>query len=498
MNYSKTKKQLISGILLFFLFLTWGSSQEILTVRKTVNNFEISPLAFFGRDWGHFDSSRFLLDQKGNLHAIIQAITQEGPVFHLWANITSKEVMVHPIIMGNYDWRHQSQIPLYYNTRTGGIDFFLQEYKTGGLRQFSWFLNGTYQSKPLWSGMQEISCDIVWNGTHPFVIGENRYDLGFDLGKWSEPWNVSVLWPGTTTFQLSGTIDGRQFLIPSTANVDARGRILVWSDYYSDEFGNSSMIWLQITPGELTKLTGLPRERVQSVDKIWQPPRDSTIAFLPADNGTFWRLHYGYAGEIPDPELEVEAAHVLRANCLFPTPGSDNYTEMQAYNATISIYHGHARVGIYRGSPFVLYMAGENYEGATAPVLTLGHWTATGAFVTHEFANAREIIFNAMESLFAPADEYHDDIWILPTTRNAQGLIVPLDTKHWEGYSIFLLTNLTTLHDLTPAYLDVSKKEAKTGTSFGILTLWAVIMLIPWYRRKGQKNTHGFAGQCQL
>ncbi|MHA2272995.1 MAG: hypothetical protein ACXACI_14105 [Candidatus Hodarchaeales archaeon] len=479
MNYSKAKNQLISGILLFFLFLALGSSQGIVTVKEVANTHQVNAFAYFGNGWAHPFSSRFLLDQKGNLHAIIH---EGGPILHLWANTTSKQVIAHPI-MGNYHWPHLDQAPLYYNTQTGGIDFFLQDGGGYELRQFSWFLNGTYQSKPLCSGTRGISYDIVWNGTHPSVIGEHRYYLK----EWSDPWNVSVLWPGATTFQLSGTFDGRQVLIHSTANVDAQGRILVWSDYYGSEFGNSSMIYHQITPGGLTKVAELPREMIQSADGTWLA-RDSPIEFLPADNGSFWRLVYSYVGEIPELE-DLEAAHVLRANYLFPTPGGGNYSVTQTYNATISIYNSEARLGVYRGSPFVLYMSGENYEGAPAPVLTLGYWTATGAFITHEFAEAREIIYSAMDSFFEPADESDDYTWIRPPTRNAQGLVVPLVTERWDGHSIFLLTNLTTLYDLNPAYLGVSKKEAKIGTSFGILTLWALIMLIPWYRRKAQKNT---------
>ncbi|MHA2496746.1 MAG: hypothetical protein ACXAEI_14785 [Candidatus Hodarchaeales archaeon] len=481
-NYSKTTNQLISGILLFFLFLTLGGSQGVLTVRKAANTFEIVPFAYFGSNWAHPFTSRFVLDQQGNLHTIIGV---GGPTHHLWANIASKQVMAHPIT-GNYYWPHQDQIPLYYNIQTGGIDFFLVDSADYELRQFSWFPNGTYHSKLLWFGVPELRYDIVWNGTHPFVIGEDC----FHPERWPRTWNVSVLWPGSTTFQLSGTIEGRLGLRLSTANVDAQGRILVWGDYYSYEFGIYSMIHLQFAPGGLTKVAEFPRGTIRY-------SRDFVLGCLPAGDNTFWRLAYGNMGDISNPEQEnLEKALILRSYYLFPTPGSANYTMMQIYNATISIYNNEAQLGVYQGNPFVLYMAGENYEEAPAPVLTLGYWTATGAFITLKFADAREIIYSAMESLFAPEDEPDDDyIWIRPPIRNAQGLIVPLVTERWDGHSLFLLTNLTTLHDLNPAYFGVSKKEAKFGTNFGILTLWALIMLIPWYRRKGQKNTPSYTGK---
>jgi hypothetical protein len=399
-----------------------------------------------------YESAPVVFDGDKNLHCV-DVVPLEGinSFVHLWTNYSSGRAESTPIAPHSY----QKGLSLFVNSETGGIDFLFREYNLSlGEHEFLQYSADVSGKRTLTriagypGGQNDRPFHFAWNGTHPFIL---RLPHSLE----SSLLNLSVLWPGESTFSAVGSLDTGDFI---RADILEDNALILWTQVRLNE-----AVW-----GEYTRRILAWKSTEQDLICIANVRISNAMrVFISrAQEGYYWLLVYsGYA---------VTLYRFIRELV------TGNYTMTQEYQQSMSISNHEMQLGVRGLTPFIVYMAGSSQLENPEAVPFIGYWTSTGDFVSEVLDTNHH--FDAGITLYDPIG-------------NEGGLFIPYFIEDVTGYSegerkdgkapyipketqennidpnqdvdgVYLATNISGVAGLKPALFNLKEAQAPLLPSF--------------------------------
>lgn len=392
-----------------------------------------------------YESAPVVFNADKNLHCV-DVVPLEGMNYfvHLWTNYSSGRVESTPIAPHSY----QNGLSLFVNSETGGIDFLFREYNLSlGEHEFFQYSADVAGKKTLTriagypGGQNDRPFHFAWNGTHPFIL-RLPYPLKSSL------LNLSVLWPGESTFSAVGSLDTGDLIRVDILEDNA---LILWTRFRLNE-----TIW-----GENTRRIMAWKATEQDLICIANVTISNAyrVFIARAQEGCYWLLVYsGY----------VTLYRFIRGLL------TGNYTMTQEYQQSMSISNHEMRLGVRGLTPFIVYMAGSSQLENPEAVPFIGYWTSTGYFVsevldTNHHFDAGIILYDPIgneNGLFIPY--FIEDVtgYSQGERKDGKAPYIPKETQennidpNQDVDGVYLATNISGVAGLKPALFNL--KEPKT------------------------------------